>query len=174
MCADHRLHTYSHPSPIGASFCNGGVNFSLYSRNAQRVELLFFDRGDDSKPSRIGKGSRNGAIPQKSGVGTLTRYHNAEASRQNRPAQQHTKEIARYQCREESSPCCSAVIMDHLSYEPIIRPNGSCVNPLIRLGKAVLRPYEIDQPQPEGFSSNGCDYSAVGFGSVRGTAATAL
>lgn len=29
------------------------MNFSLYSRNAARVELLFFDREDDAKPSRI-------------------------------------------------------------------------------------------------------------------------
>jgi glycogen operon protein len=29
------------------------VNFSLYSRTASRVELLFFDREDDAKPSRI-------------------------------------------------------------------------------------------------------------------------
>jgi isoamylase len=31
----------------------GGTNFSLYSRNATSVELLFFDRDDDAVPSRI-------------------------------------------------------------------------------------------------------------------------
>jgi isoamylase len=40
-------------SPLGASCRDGGVNFSLYSRNATRIELLFFDREDDSKPSRV-------------------------------------------------------------------------------------------------------------------------
>lgn len=40
-------------SPLGATLRDGGVNFSLYSRNASRVELLFFDREDDAKPSRI-------------------------------------------------------------------------------------------------------------------------
>lgn len=40
-------------SPLGATPRDGGVNFSLYSRNASRVELLFFDREDDAKPSRI-------------------------------------------------------------------------------------------------------------------------
>src|SRR5215475_2978407 len=39
-------------SPIGAALCDGGVNFSLYSRNADKVELLFYDREDDRKPSR--------------------------------------------------------------------------------------------------------------------------
>jgi len=40
-------------SPLGATIREGGVNFSLYSRNASRVELLFFDREDDEKPSRM-------------------------------------------------------------------------------------------------------------------------
>jgi isoamylase len=40
-------------APLGATLRNGGVNFSLYSRNATQVELLFFDREDDAKPSRI-------------------------------------------------------------------------------------------------------------------------
>ncbi len=31
----------------------GGVNFSVYSRDASRVELLLFDREDDSLPSRV-------------------------------------------------------------------------------------------------------------------------
>jgi isoamylase len=40
-------------SPLGATFRDGGVNFSLFSRTATGVELLFFDREDDAKPSRI-------------------------------------------------------------------------------------------------------------------------
>ena len=39
--------------PLGASVVPGGVNFSLFSRNASRVELLFFDRGDDARPTRV-------------------------------------------------------------------------------------------------------------------------
>ena len=35
-------------SPQGPTVFNGGVNFSLYSRTATRVELLFFDRVDDA------------------------------------------------------------------------------------------------------------------------------
>jgi isoamylase len=31
----------------------GGVNFSLYSRDASEIELLFFDREDDGRPSRV-------------------------------------------------------------------------------------------------------------------------
>jgi glycogen operon protein len=38
---------------LGATARDGGVNFSLYSRSASKVELLFFDREDDAKPSRI-------------------------------------------------------------------------------------------------------------------------
>jgi glycogen operon protein len=38
--------------PLGASLSNGGANFSLFSRNAEAVELLCFDREDDARPSR--------------------------------------------------------------------------------------------------------------------------
>jgi glycogen operon protein len=40
-------------SPLGATVTEGGVNFSLFSRSATGVELLFFDRVDDSIPSRV-------------------------------------------------------------------------------------------------------------------------
>jgi len=39
--------------PLGATLGKGGANFSLFSRSATRVELLFFDRADDAKPSRV-------------------------------------------------------------------------------------------------------------------------
>lgn len=39
--------------PLGATIANGGANFSLYSRSATGVELLFFDRDDDATPSRV-------------------------------------------------------------------------------------------------------------------------
>jgi isoamylase len=44
---------YGQSSPLGPTFRDGGVNFSLYSREATNVDLLFFDREDDAKPSRI-------------------------------------------------------------------------------------------------------------------------
>ena len=40
-------------SPLGPTVYSTGVNFSLYSRDALRVDLLFFDRENDSRPSRI-------------------------------------------------------------------------------------------------------------------------
>ncbi|MCI0685032.1 MAG: glycogen debranching protein GlgX [Gemmataceae bacterium] len=39
-------------APLGATVRDGGVNFSLYSRNAKRVELLLFDREDD-QPAQV-------------------------------------------------------------------------------------------------------------------------
>jgi glycogen operon protein len=39
-------------SPLGATIAGGGVNFSLFSRAATGVELVFFDREDDRSPSR--------------------------------------------------------------------------------------------------------------------------
>jgi isoamylase len=40
-------------APLGATFVAGGVNFSVFSRNASRVELLLFDRVDDTHPARV-------------------------------------------------------------------------------------------------------------------------
>jgi isoamylase len=40
-------------APLGATVGPGGVNFSLYSRDASRVELLLFDREDDPRPARV-------------------------------------------------------------------------------------------------------------------------
>ena len=39
--------------PIGATLVKGGANFSVFSRSAECVELLLFDRADDSRPSRV-------------------------------------------------------------------------------------------------------------------------
>ena len=39
--------------PLGATLVNGGANFSVFSRSASSIELLFFDRVDDARPSRI-------------------------------------------------------------------------------------------------------------------------
>jgi glycogen operon protein len=39
--------------PLGASLADGGVNFSLFSRSAAAVELVFFDREEDATPSRV-------------------------------------------------------------------------------------------------------------------------
>src|SRR5262249_8949991 len=40
-------------APVGATVVDGGVNFSVFSRNAAAVELVFFDREDDSRPARV-------------------------------------------------------------------------------------------------------------------------
>jgi glycogen operon protein len=40
-------------APLGGTLVPGGANFSLYSRNASAVELLLFEREDDSRPSRV-------------------------------------------------------------------------------------------------------------------------
>ena len=39
--------------PLGATICQGGVNFSVYSKHAVRVQLLFFDDVEDDIPARI-------------------------------------------------------------------------------------------------------------------------
>ena len=39
--------------PIGATLVEGGLNFSVFSRDATLVELLLFDRVDDGRPKRI-------------------------------------------------------------------------------------------------------------------------
>jgi isoamylase len=43
----------SRSSPLGATVVPGGVNFSLYSRNATSVELVLFDREDNAIPTHV-------------------------------------------------------------------------------------------------------------------------
>jgi len=40
-------------APLGATVSPAGVNFSLYTRDATAVDLLFFDREDDIRPSQV-------------------------------------------------------------------------------------------------------------------------
>jgi isoamylase len=40
-------------SPLGATVFPTGVNFSVYSRSASAVELVFFDQDDDPRPARV-------------------------------------------------------------------------------------------------------------------------
>jgi pullulanase/glycogen debranching enzyme len=40
-------------APLGATVTRGGVNFSLYSRDASGIELLLFDHEDDGRPSHV-------------------------------------------------------------------------------------------------------------------------
>jgi isoamylase len=40
-------------SPLGATVLPGGVNFSVFSRNASGVELLLFDQADDARATRV-------------------------------------------------------------------------------------------------------------------------
>src|ERR1700733_3327614 len=39
-------------SPLGATVVPGGVNFSVFSRSASRIELMLFDCEDDARPAR--------------------------------------------------------------------------------------------------------------------------
>ena len=47
------MQTTGNSSPLGSTVGHGGVNFSLFSRDAAGVELLLFDRPDDAKPGRV-------------------------------------------------------------------------------------------------------------------------
>ena len=47
------LPEFGHSSPLGATVRPDGVNFSLFSRTATGMELLFFDREDDRRPARV-------------------------------------------------------------------------------------------------------------------------
>ena len=45
--------TEGRSSPLGATVSREGANFSVYSKHATGIELLFFDRADDARPSRV-------------------------------------------------------------------------------------------------------------------------
>jgi glycogen operon protein len=46
-------HSNGHSSPIGATLLSGGVNFSVFSRTAEAIELVFFDQAEDTNPSCV-------------------------------------------------------------------------------------------------------------------------
>ena len=52
-CSDAINRNSGNSFPLGATVCSGGVNFSVFSKNATAVELLLFDRADDPKAARI-------------------------------------------------------------------------------------------------------------------------
>ena len=39
--------------PLGATEVGGGVNFSVYSKNASHVDVLLFDAVDAAQPARV-------------------------------------------------------------------------------------------------------------------------
>lgn len=45
--------TAGQSAPLGATPINGGVNFSVFSRHASGVNLLFFDQEYDARPTRV-------------------------------------------------------------------------------------------------------------------------
>lgn len=47
------VHTAGQSFPLGATLVPGGVNFSVYSRGASEMDLLFFDGEDDARPERV-------------------------------------------------------------------------------------------------------------------------
>jgi len=52
----HGIHSEPHKgntSPLGATVCNGGVNFSVFARDCTGIELLLFDHADAVTASRI-------------------------------------------------------------------------------------------------------------------------
>jgi pullulanase/glycogen debranching enzyme len=49
--AQRELHK-GNTSPLGATVCNGGVNFSVFARDCTGIELLLFDAADDATASR--------------------------------------------------------------------------------------------------------------------------
>lgn len=48
-----RFGIFGQPSPLGTQLTQDGVNFSLFSRTATGVDLLFFDHAEDARPSRV-------------------------------------------------------------------------------------------------------------------------
>ena len=49
---EHPAQSVGHSSPLGATVYSNGVNFSVFSRSASRIELLFFNSVDDARPTR--------------------------------------------------------------------------------------------------------------------------
>src|SRR5215831_13645342 len=46
-------HGRGNSSPLGATLCNGGANFSVFAKHSTAAQLLLFDAADDPEPSRV-------------------------------------------------------------------------------------------------------------------------
>jgi len=55
-------------SPVGATPCRDGVNFSEYSKHATGVELLLFDGIDDAKAARVIRSIQPPTAPTTTGM----------------------------------------------------------------------------------------------------------
>jgi isoamylase len=53
MLRSSSAHAKGSSEPLGATVRPGGVNFSVFSREASGVDLLLFDREDDARASRV-------------------------------------------------------------------------------------------------------------------------
>ena len=53
MRNEHQVAIENRSYPLGATLINGGANFSVFSRSAAGIDLLFFDQADDVRPSRV-------------------------------------------------------------------------------------------------------------------------
>jgi len=51
--ADNAYGGVGQAAPLGATVVANGVNFSLYSRDASKIELLLFDHQEDRQPARV-------------------------------------------------------------------------------------------------------------------------
>jgi len=51
--AAKRVESSGQSAPLGATVLPGGVNFSVFSRNASSVDLLLFDREDNAFPAHV-------------------------------------------------------------------------------------------------------------------------
>ncbi|WP_338864583.1 glycogen debranching protein [Myxococcus stipitatus] len=58
----YSVHDVESMKHMGATFSDQGVNFSLYSENATRLELLLFDDPEQSRPSRTYELTRHGDV----------------------------------------------------------------------------------------------------------------
>ncbi|MBV8746663.1 MAG: hypothetical protein JO134_16630, partial [Xanthobacteraceae bacterium] len=50
---DASTHTEGASAPLGATVSPNGVNFSIFSRHADLIELLLFDQANAAKPTRV-------------------------------------------------------------------------------------------------------------------------
>jgi pullulanase/glycogen debranching enzyme len=51
--AANRADSTGRSYPLGATVFPDGINFSVFSRGASAVELLLFEREDDTRPTRV-------------------------------------------------------------------------------------------------------------------------
>ncbi len=90
-------------APLGATLTNGGVNFSVFSKHATRIELLLFDDARDRGRPASSRSTRDDTGP----ITTGTRSCRISRQVRSTPTAPMDRSLRSADCGSIARKCCS-------------------------------------------------------------------